>query len=131
MAWPFVLETQLSKQSGEGRASLTMGKRSHAQWLRLRVPNENFRPNDNHDPGLESQSHPSGSSSHSSSGCSKKKERNVRHLARCLQGAMSLMTTVAMNVAQGKFWRLLFLNPRSWASSGWERGSRKTEKNFF
>lgn len=93
MAWPFVLETQLSKQSGEGRALLTMGKRSHAQWLRLRVPNENFRPNDNHDPGLETQSHPL----HSSSRCSKKKERNVRHLARCLQGAMSLMTTLATN----------------------------------
>lgn len=57
MVWPFVLETQLSKQSGEGKALLTTGKRSHAK----RLPNENFSPSDDPDLGLEPQSHPPGS----------------------------------------------------------------------
>lgn len=34
-------------------------------------------------------------------------------------------------VARGKFWSLLHLSSKPQASSGWERGSRETEKNFF
>lgn len=50
MVWPFVLKTQLSKQSGVGKKSIVNdGEKSCAERLRLQVLNENFNWKDDRD----------------------------------------------------------------------------------